>query len=209
MANLRIFIKPVCQGFVTLIARLSGFWHWLNKLRRQIGLWVWAPVVGRVVLWFGAFMALAYIGSGATARLLGAEPLTPTGLGAAHGASLLPLDGVDPSASKLGCSASAQGCRPQDAGSRTDGQTPKRRPKALTADGKVILNLADQKDLEKLPGIGAKRARAILSLRTRLGRFRRLTDLLRVRGIGYRMLRRLRPLVVLDKPKSKKSKGDS
>ena len=40
-----------------------------------------------------------------------------------------------------------------------------------------------------------------LALRQQLGgRFRRVRDLLRVRGIGYRTLKRIEPLVVLDPP---------
>jgi competence protein ComEA len=69
---------------------------------------------------------------------------------------------------------------------------------AVTADGKVRINVASEQDLRRLPGIGATRARAILALRERLGRFRRAEDLLRVKGIGRRMLGRLRPLVIID-----------
>jgi len=72
---------------------------------------------------------------------------------------------------------------------------------ALTEEGKVILNLASVKDLVRLPGIGSKRAQAIVDLRQRLGgKFRRLRDLLRIRGIGYRSLKRIEPLVVLNPP---------
>lgn len=62
----------------------------------------------------------------------------------------------------------------------------------------VVLNHATESDLQRLPGIGAKRASAIIALRTKLGRFRQIEDLLRVRGIGRRTLMRLRPLVRLD-----------
>lgn len=75
------------------------------------------------------------------------------------------------------------------------------RSEGLTADGKVILNRAGADDLVKLPGVGRKRAEAILALRKRLKRFRRVTDLLRVRGIGVRSLKRMRPSLVLDPPK--------
>jgi competence protein ComEA len=71
----------------------------------------------------------------------------------------------------------------------------------LTADGKVILNLATITDLRKLPGIGQKRAQAILDLRQKLGgRFRKLTDLLRVKGIGVKRLAKLKDKMVLDPP---------
>jgi len=95
------------------------------------------------------------------------------------------------------CAAGSVGCRPADAGADAAGAQP---PKAVTADGRVILNLATEDDLVQLPGIGVKRAQAIVALRTRLGRFRRVEDLLRVRGLGPRLLRRLRPHVAIDPP---------
>jgi competence protein ComEA len=67
-----------------------------------------------------------------------------------------------------------------------------------SADDPVVLNTADAGDLRRLPGIGEKRANAIVVLRTRLGRFRAIEDLLKVKGIGRAMLKRLRPLVRLD-----------
>jgi competence protein ComEA len=70
-----------------------------------------------------------------------------------------------------------------------------------TADDPVFLNTATADDLRRLPGIGEKRADAILALRMRLGgRFRSVEDLLKVKGIGRATLRRLRPLVRLDPP---------
>ena len=71
-----------------------------------------------------------------------------------------------------------------------------------TADDPVYLNDATADDLRRLPGIGPKRALAVLALRQRLGRFHQIEDLLRVRGIGRSTLRRLRPLVRLDHPEA-------
>ena len=70
----------------------------------------------------------------------------------------------------------------------------------LTPDGKVILNLASAEELTRLPGVGLRRAEAIVKLREKLGRFRRVTDLLRVRGIGPKGLQRMLPHLVLDPP---------
>jgi competence protein ComEA len=70
----------------------------------------------------------------------------------------------------------------------------------VTTDGKVILNLASADELTKLPGVGMKRAQAILALRTKLKRFKHPTDLLRVKGIGPRGLQRMLPHLVLDAP---------
>jgi competence protein ComEA len=67
-------------------------------------------------------------------------------------------------------------------------------------DGRIILNVAGEDELTKLPGIGPSRARAILALRQRLSKFRAVEDLLRVKGIGRKTLRRIKPNVVLDRP---------
>ncbi len=65
-------------------------------------------------------------------------------------------------------------------------------------DKLVVLNTASSDELQSLPGVGPKRAEAILALRTRIGRFRRVEDLLRVKGIGHASLRRLKSRVVVD-----------
>lgn len=74
------------------------------------------------------------------------------------------------------------------------------RSPGLTEDGRVILNLATLEDLRHLPGVGQKRAEAILALRQKLGKFKRPSDLLRVRGIGARRLKQLLPKLVVDAP---------
>ncbi len=89
-----------------------------------------------------------------------------------------------------------------DAGSGVD---PKARnldaEQGMLPDGRVVLNAASEQDLRKLPGIGPARAAAIIALRNKLGRFRSPRDLLRIRGIGPKMLRRLEPRLVVDPPR--------
>jgi competence protein ComEA len=91
---------------------------------------------------------------------------------------------------------------PAPASAQAPGPDPAPAPAAqtrATSDDPVILNTATVDDLRRLPGIGEKRANAILALRSRLGgRFRAIEDLLKVKGIGRATLRRLRPLVRLD-----------
>jgi competence protein ComEA len=65
-------------------------------------------------------------------------------------------------------------------------------------DGRVVLNLATEDDLRTLPGIGPAKARAILAVRAKLGKFTRVEQLRRVKGVGPKLLARLRPKVVLD-----------
>jgi competence protein ComEA len=65
----------------------------------------------------------------------------------------------------------------------------------------VVLNLATEEDLVKLRGVGPTRAKAILTLRDRLGgKFKSINDLLRVKGLGRKTLERLRPTLLLDAP---------
>ncbi|MGQ0549895.1 MAG: helix-hairpin-helix domain-containing protein [Armatimonadota bacterium] len=62
----------------------------------------------------------------------------------------------------------------------------------------VNVNTATAADLERLPGIGPVLARRIVEHREAKGLFRRLDDLLEVKGIGPKMLRRIQPWLRLD-----------
>jgi competence protein ComEA len=108
-------------------------------------------------------------------------------------------------------SASDSGAAATEPDARIDLVSPDRAPfgrvsnvaspsQAVLPDGRVILNLAGEDDLRRLPGIGPTRARAILALRQHLAKFRAVEDLLRVRGIGRKILQRIRPAVVIDRP---------
>lgn len=56
------------------------------------------------------------------------------------------------------------------------------------------LNTAPAAQLQELPGIGPKKAEAIIALRQKRP-FSRVSQLLEVRGIGRKTLERLKPLV--------------
>lgn len=62
---------------------------------------------------------------------------------------------------------------------------------------KVNLNTASAADLDALPGVGPATAEAIIRHREEKGRFRSVSDLLDVRGIGEAKLSKLRPLVTV------------
>ena len=61
----------------------------------------------------------------------------------------------------------------------------------------IDLNLANVKELQELPGVGPVTAQRIIDLRTKSGRFRRVEDLLAVRGISQRKLEAMRPYVMV------------
>lgn len=92
----------------------------------------------------------------------------------------------------------AAGSGPAPSASAPDSPAPPQS--GITADGKVILNLATAEELTRLPGIGQKRAEKIVELRERLGRFKKPSDLLRIKGIGPKSLRKMLPHLVLDPP---------
>jgi competence protein ComEA len=59
------------------------------------------------------------------------------------------------------------------------------------------LNSATVKQLVTLPGVGPTTARAIVEFRDKSGPFRRVEDLLAIRGISPRKLEQLRPYVTV------------
>lgn len=62
---------------------------------------------------------------------------------------------------------------------------------------KINVNTADAKHLMELPGIGEKKAQAIIDYRTQNGPFRKVTDLNNVKGIGTKMMEKIAPYVAL------------
>ena len=64
-----------------------------------------------------------------------------------------------------------------------------------TASTPVNLNTATQAQLETLPGIGAKAAQRILEYRQKNGSFKKIEDLMHVKGIGEKSFLKLKPLI--------------
>ena len=71
-----------------------------------------------------------------------------------------------------------------------------------SAPGELIdLNQASAVQLESLPGIGEVTAARIVEYRRENGGFKKIEELMNVRGIGERSFLRLRPLVTVGTPK--------
>jgi competence ComEA-like helix-hairpin-helix protein len=62
------------------------------------------------------------------------------------------------------------------------------------------LNVANVKELEQVPGIGPKTAQAIVDFRHKSGRFRRVEDLLAIKGISQTKLDKMRPYLKVTPP---------
>jgi competence ComEA-like helix-hairpin-helix protein len=87
----------------------------------------------------------------------------------------------------------AEGTASLDAGPALPKATTAATAATPIAPAPIDLNTATRADLEQLPRIGPKLAERILTYRTQRGGFRRVDDLLDVRGIGAKTLDRLTP----------------
>jgi competence protein ComEA len=159
--------------------------------------WAWTRPLMRGALGVAVLLVLVVVGratfAGATPKTIEADV---AGSAQAPEPAATPEPAVLSVAEAPGATASAPATAQAEA-------PPPPQPTAhgpATPEDPVVLNDATAEDLQRLPGIGQKRALAILDLRTRLGRFHQIEDLLEVRGIGLKTLRRLRPLVRLDRP---------
>ena len=88
--------------------------------------------------------------------------------------------------------ASAQEATPPAPARKTaQAQKPADAPKPATATP-ININTATITDLQKLPGIGAATATRIVEYRQKNGPFKKVEDLLNVRGIGEKTFDRIR-----------------
>lgn len=72
---------------------------------------------------------------------------------------------------------------------------------AVSEAAPINLNTATAAELEKLPGVGPATALRIVEFRTKNGAFKKVEDLMNVRGIGEKTFLTLKPLVVVAPPK--------
>lgn len=159
---------------------------------------VWAPVAAKASAIAVGMLGLAAIGAWSTLAGAGVPvntTVTTRPSADAQGAWLAPDHGAQHASAANAVTPAAPGPAPS--------ATPDPAPASgsgVTPDGKVVLNTATAEELVKLPRVGPKRAQAIIELRKRLGKFRKPTDLLRVRGIGRKTLVLMLPKLVVDAP---------
>lgn len=78
---------------------------------------------------------------------------------------------------------------------------------ASAATLNVNLNTASAAQLEELPGIGAKTAQRIIEFRQKNGPFRKVEELMNVKGIGEKSFLKLKPYLSVGAPKAEKAAG--
>lgn len=69
------------------------------------------------------------------------------------------------------------------------------RPSKKQVAGKLNLNTATEEQLMLLPSVGPSKAERIVTWRKKNGGFRRIADLRRVKGFGYKTFKRLEPFL--------------
>ena len=72
----------------------------------------------------------------------------------------------------------------------------------------VNLNTASASDLEALPGIGAKTAVLIVEYRQKNGPFKKIEELMNVRGIGEKNFLKLKPQITIAPAKADHDRPD-
>ena len=82
-------------------------------------------------------------------------------------------------------------------------EKPAATEKPAAASSQVNLNTATQAQLETLPGIGAATAKRIIEYRDKNGGFKKIEELMNVRGIGEKSFLKLKPLIVVTAPAGK------
>ncbi|MCC7032851.1 MAG: helix-hairpin-helix domain-containing protein [Acidobacteria bacterium] len=71
------------------------------------------------------------------------------------------------------------------------------QPPAASRSATIDLNSASIADLESLPGIGRRTAERILEYRQKSGGFKKIEELMNVKGIGEKSFLRLKPLIAV------------
>ena len=68
---------------------------------------------------------------------------------------------------------------------------------AATLTDKVNINTSSEKALESVPGIGPKTAQNIYAYKKENGNFNTIDDLLNVKGIGKKSLKKMKPYLTI------------
>jgi len=77
-----------------------------------------------------------------------------------------------------------------------------RTASAAPAVGIVNINTATAKDLEALPGVGPKTAERIVEYRQKNGPFKKIEELMNVRGLGEKNFLKLKEHLTVGAPKT-------
>ena len=92
-------------------------------------------------------------------------------------------------------------------GTVAEGQAKGNSKAASAITPPININTATAAQLEALPGIGARTAQAIVDHRQKNGGFKKIEELMNVKGIGEKSFLKLKPMVTVSVDKAEKA-GD-
>ena len=93
---------------------------------------------------------------------------------------------------------SAEITKPSASPARPSGEPdepPARKSNHKQITGKLNLNTANEEQLQLLPTVGPAKAERIVAWRAKNGGFKRVADLRRVKGFGYKTFKKLEPFL--------------
>ena len=96
---------------------------------------------------------------------------------------------------------------PAAAAPQVSSAKPATQPANAVPSSPINLNTATEAQLESLPGIGAKAAQRILEFRQKNGSFKKIEDLMNVKGIGEKNFLKLKPYITVGTAKADSSSG--
>ena len=81
-------------------------------------------------------------------------------------------------------------------------QKPAAKPASSSAAGAIVnLNTATASQIATLPGVGEKAAQRIIEYRVKNGGFKKIEELMNVKGIGEKSFLKLKPLIAVSDSK--------
>jgi competence protein ComEA len=105
---------------------------------------------------------------------------------------------ASPSSASDQAAVSPASSPPEAVGQPVSANEPPALPPSIPdPSGLINVNTADAATLMELPGIGEAKAKAIIDYRNQFGPFRTQADLMNVKGIGPKMLEKMKPYVGL------------
>jgi len=79
----------------------------------------------------------------------------------------------------------------------TTKKSSKSKKSTKAATGKININTATAKELALIPGVGPVTAKSIIDYRKKNGKFKSAKDLLNIKGIGEKTLKKMKPQLKL------------